>query len=205
MNRTRQIPAVDANIRDKILQQPEIPAQAKIRPNYSPYNQGHMINQPRRNMGNFFNKLRSGNTQALLSNSCSSMREFCNNVQNITTDLSNLLSSIENILPIVTTYLSVTQPRETIAVAPETPRLSGQYEATLQNAMTASPKPTMPLQSNNYQRPQQNPPPAPTKPAPVIAENMPKQPRPEDIQQLLENPLVKNLLTSFMQNTSAKK
>ena len=37
-------------------------------------------------------------------------------------------------------------------------------------------------------------------PAPTIA----KQPRPEDIQQLLENPLVKNLLSSFVQNTAGK-
>ena len=45
---------------------------------------------------------------------------------------------------------------------------------------------------------------APTTQPSASATNLPRQPRPEDIQQLLENPLVKNLLSSFVQNTASK-
>lgn len=52
-----------------------------------------------------------------------------------------------------------------------------------------------------------NPPKPPceaTIPVSTPSTNLPRQPRPEDIQQLLENPLVKNLLSSFVQNTAPK-
>lgn len=127
----------------------------------------------RRNNVSILQRLRQSNTQALITGSCSNMREFCSSIQGITTEVNNLLTSIENFLPLINTYLSSIQPRETIAISsPET-------ENTATNKVPTANTCTNPT-------------------------TLPKL-RPEDIQQLLENPLVKNLLSSFVQNTALPK
>ena len=131
-------------------------------------------NCPRRNNISLLQRLRQSSTQALIVGSCSNMREFCTSIQGITTEVNNLLSTIENFLPLLNTYLNATQTRETIAISPANP-----------------PKP--PCETTNA-----------TIPVSTPSTNLPRQPRPEDIQQLLENPLVKNLLSSFVQNSAPK-
>lgn len=178
MTRTRQISAVDATMRNRVLNQTHSPnAQGKQR-GY-PCNCSHAS---RGNTGGLLQKLRSGNTQSLLSGGCSSMREFCDSVQSVTTDLSGLLASIENILPLISTCLSMVQAKDTIPVI-----------ASMANAPA-----TLPLTTPNTQLSHQSPKPPATRP------ESGKQPRPEDIQQLLENPMVKNILASFMQNMANK-
>ena len=127
----------------------------------------------RRNNSSILHRLRQSNTQALITGSCSNMREFCSSIQGITAEVNNLLTSIENFLPLINTYLNSIQPRETIAIS------SPEAENTAQNKVPAANTGTNPT-------------------------TLPKL-RPEDIQQLLENPLVKNLLSSFVQNAALPK
>lgn len=193
MTRARQIAAVDSNMRDKVLQSPNF----RSRPTANGYsNNGYAF--PRNNAPGLLYRLRSTNASHLIMSGCGSMRDFCNNVQTITNDINNLLTSVESILPIVSTYLSLTPAKETIPVTPESPRLNGEViPATSPSApqpqpmeqAAASPAQitTRPTQNNNINMA------AP----PMSPGNMPKL-RPEDIQQLLNNPLVKNLMTSFM-------
>lgn len=157
----RHISAIDISQKERPLEQ------AYNRPNYPIY-------PLRRNNASILQKLRQSNTQALITGSCSNMREFCSSIQGITAEVNNLLTSIENFLPLINTYLNSIQPRETIAITP--------------SEQSANPMP------NNT--PKESGTPAPSA--------LPKL-RPEDIQQLLDNPLVKNLLTGFMQSAAQSK
>ena len=165
MSRMRQIPVTEVTQHERMVSQTM--SQPVMRPTANNFRM--------RSRKNAVNKFRLSDTPALLSNGCSSVREFCNNVQNITADLNHLIGSVENILPLLTNYLAAIQARNLSAEQP--------------SAMEP------PIEVSAPERPVQQPQPAAqqqTQAAPM--------PRPEDIQQLLENPLVKNLLTSFMQN-----
>lgn len=171
MTRTRQIAAVDSQMRDKALNRPSPAAY----PPYGGYN-------PRPSL---LYRLRSSNAPRALLSGCGSMREFCSSVQSITNDINNLLVSIENILPIVATYLSLPPAKD-----PDPAPLSSRPPAMA----TAEPTETTPM----LQSPASNTLPSncpPTNPATNNA--MPKL-RPEDIQQLLNNPLVKNLMANIL-------
>lgn len=156
----RHISAID-------ISQKERPPEAPFtrRESYPAYPQ-------RRSNTSLLQKLRQSNTQALITGSCSNMREFCSSIQGITAEINNLLTSVENFLPLINTYLNSVQPRETISITPP------EQPAAAINKMQAEPIATAPT--------------------------LPKL-RPEDIQQLLENPLVKNLLSSFVQNAAQAK
>ena len=177
MSRMRQIPVTDVTLQERVINQnvshpvmrPAAP-NCRVRPRKVPAS-----------------KFRLSDTPALISNGCSSGREFCNNVQSITVDLNNLIGSVESILPLLTTYLTALQARSMPAEQPP-----------------AATEP--PIEVTAVHRPEEQPA-APTAPtaqttAPAAPINTPPIPRPEDIQQLLENPLVKNLLNNFMHSAS---
>lgn len=176
MSRMRQIPITE------VTQQERVASQNVSHPVTRPAAPTCRVRSRKAPAGKF----RLSDTPTLISNGCSSVREFCNNVQSITVDLNNLIGSVESMLPLLTTYLTVLQARNLPA------------EQT-----TAANEP--PIEVTPIQRPVEQPA-APTAAtvqtaAPSTATNTPPLPRPEDIQQLLENPLVKNLLTNFMHNT----
>lgn len=177
MSRMRQIPVMDVTQQERVINQtvshpvmrPAAP-NCRVRPRKAPAS-----------------KFRLSDTPTLISNGCSSVREFCNNVQSITVDLNNLIGSVESILPLLTTYLTALQARNMPAEQP-----------------TAANEP--PIEVTPVHRPEEQPmtPTAPTAQTntPTTPMNAPPIPRPEDIQQLLENPLVKNLLNNFMHNAA---
>lgn len=172
MSRMRQIPAMDVTQREKVMNQ-NMPhpvtrptaSTCRVRPRKMPAN-----------------KFRLSDTPTLLSNGCSSVREFCNSVQSITVDLNNLIGSVESILPLVTTYLAAVQARN---MPPEQQVAEPPIDVVAPNRVEPVIEPPKPAA-------------APTT-APMAPNAMP---RPEDIQQLLENPLVKNLLTNFIQGSA---
>lgn len=185
MSRMRQVPVMDVTQRERAINQ-ELThnqnlahSQNLSHPAMRPTAPGCRV-RPRRSPAG---KFRLSDTPALLSSGCSSVREFCNSVQSITVDLNNLIGSVESILPLLTTYLTALQARN----MPNEPQ-----NAEPPIDVTASPREEEP-----------QPQPAPQTPAAPAASATPQpaMPRPEDLQQLLENPLVKNLLTSFIQNT----
>ena len=159
------------------------------------------------------NKMRLSDTPALLSTGCSSLREFCNGVQNITADLNNLIGSVESILPLLTTYLSMlqtrTMPEQTMADTPIDVPVPDR--PTEPQTSAAQPMPS-PVQHPNASA-EANPHPmqqaamsqqtaaTPSSGAQSVPMQQMPMPRPEDLQQLLENPLVKNLMANFMQGT----
>lgn len=177
MSRMRQVPVMEVTQRERVIDQnlnqhvshpamrPAAPS-CRVRPRKSPVG-----------------KFRLSDTPTLLSNGCSSVREFCNSVQSITVDLNNLIGSVESILPLLTTYLTALQARSMPA---EPPAAEPPIDVAAPNRPETPPQQTVC-------------PAAPTAPAAAPAQPT-AMPRPEDIQQLLENPLVKNLLTSFVQN-----
>lgn len=173
MSRMRQVPVMDVTQREKAMTH-TLP-NANVRPAAQPF-------RPRsRKVPS--NKLRLSDTPALLSSGCNSVREFCNNVQNITMDLNQLINSVENILPLLTAYITALQTRNqnTDPISVETP-----IEVSAPNR--PEPEPVHPTQ--------------PARPNPSAAVQAPPTPRPEDLQQLLENPLVKNLMANFMKTTA---
>ena len=107
-------------------------------------------------------KFRLSEAPNMISNGCTSLREFCNSIQSITIDLNHLLNSVENLLPLLTTYL-----------------------ATVQNKSNNQPLPLVEQEK--------------AAPVPQVTQ-APNVPSPEDMQQLLDNPLIKNILNSFIQN-----
>ena len=173
MSRMRQIPVMDITQRERVINQNL--SHPVMRPTPPPCRV-----RPRRGT---INKFRLSDTPALISTGCSSVREFCNNVQSITVDLNNLIGSVESILPLLTTYLTALQAR---SMPSEQPVMAEPPIDVAASAHTEQPimRPT-----------------APTMPNAAVA-SAPPVPKPEDIQQLLENPLVKNLLNSFLQGTS---
>lgn len=185
MSRSRQIPAVDINARERVLNQPHPQSQ----PNKPRPNAYHYPMQQKRPVNNIMQKIRSGNAQSLISGSCSSMRDFCSNVQSITSDINNLLTSIETILPIIGTYLSATQAKETIPIPTSAPAVNEPVKQAYNLSQPKANQPTATAGNNNASNINN------TRP-----DNALKQPRPEDLQQFLENPLVKNVLNNFMQN-----
>ncbi len=176
MSRMRQVPVMDVTQRESVINQNlSHPAMRPAAPTCRV--------RPRRMPAN---KFRLSDTPALLSSGCSSVREFCNSVQSITVDLNNLIGSVESILPLLTTYLTALQARNMPAEAqaaepPIDVAAPNRVETPPQQASHTTAAPTAPT-------------------APITPSQPAAMPRPEDIQQLLENPLVKNLLTSFMQN-----
>ena len=165
MNRTtRQVSAIDITQKERALE-PANPIRREP-PRFPCYCQ-------RRSNTSLLQRLRQSSTQALITGSCSNMREFCTSIQGITAEVNNILNAIENFLPLLNTYLNTAQTRETISISPA--NLPKQPSETISTPQTSPSSPTFP-----------------------------RQPRPEDIQQLLENPLVKNLLSSFVQNTAPK-
>lgn len=108
MSRMRQIPVTDVTLQERVINQnvshpvmrPAAP-NCRVRPRKVPAS-----------------KFRLSDTPALISNGCSSVREFCNNVQSITVDLNNLIGSVESILPLLTTYLTALQARSMPAEQP---------------------------------------------------------------------------------------
>lgn len=101
MSRMRQIPVTEVTQHERMVSQTM--SQPVMRPTANNFRM--------RSRKNAVNKFRLSDTPALLSNGCSSVREFCNNVQNITADLNHLIGSVENILPLLTTYLAAIQAR----------------------------------------------------------------------------------------------
>lgn len=180
MSRTRQISAVDVKMREQI--RPTFSSQRGRTNYYVPMN--YSKNRP-----SLINRLRSGNTQAILTNGCNSMRDLCSSVQSITNDITNLLNSVESILPIIATYLSA-PPKETISISPETAKMNESHHETLNAANV--PEQQRPVVTPQPAQPQ-------TVQQPTNQQNAPRL-RPEDIQKFLENPLVKNIITNFMQN-----
>lgn len=190
MSRMRQIPVMDITQREKLMQQNQSTGLGNITP---PAGHPSMHNTMRPAQMNHrarvrkvpAAKFRLSDTPALIAGGCSSVREFCNNVQNITMDLNNLIGSVESMVPLLNTYLTVLQSRSAIAEQELDPpiEVTARESAPANHACTAGQSPFVQSQ------PQQNP---ATMTAPML--------RPEDIQNLLENPLVRNLLNGFMQN-----
>ena len=145
MSRMRQVPALDVT-------------QTKTYPNNT-----IAPSTCQRRTNNSAPKFRLSEAPGMISNGCTSLREFCNSIQSITIDLNHLLNSVESLLPLLTAYL-----------------------ATVQNRNNTQPAPPVIEQEK-------------AAPAPQVAQ-APNVPGPEDIQQLLDNPLVKNILNSFMQS-----
>lgn len=173
MSRMRQIPVMDITQQEKVMTQNTPAPHSVMRPTAPTCRM-----RPRRVPAN---KFRLSDTPTLLSNGCSSVREFCNSVQSITVDLNNLIGSVESILPLVTTYLAAVQARN---MPPEQPVAEPPIDVAAPSRVEPVIEPPRPA-------------------APATAPMAPNaMPRPEDIQQLLENPLVKNLLTNFIQGSS---
>lgn len=196
MSRMRQIPIMDVRQQERMLQQNQ---SAGTNPGgaYTPMCHPPVCNSVRpvptgcksRGRRPSAAKFRLSDTPALISTGCSSMRQFCNNVQNITVDLNHLIGSVESMLPLLNTYLSALQNRN----ASQEMSLEPPIEVTAQSPVTKAVPPQHAASA------------AAQKPSP---ETMPpangavSMPRPEDIQALLENPLVHNLLNGFMQNSA---
>ncbi len=192
MSRMRQVPVMDVTQRERAINQDLLHNQ-NLTHNQNPAHPAMRPTAPTcrvRPRKSPVGKFRLSDTPALMSSGCSSVREFCNSVQSITVDLNNLIGSVESILPLLTTYLTALQARN------------------MPNEPQSAEPPIDVTATNRVEEPQPQPAPhapaAPTAPAAPAAAATPVQPsampRPEDLQQLLENPLVKNLLTSFIQN-----
>ena len=175
MSRMRQVPVMDITLREKAMNRnlPNVvakPVPQNVRP------------RPKKLPAA---KLRLSDAPALLSSGCSSVREFCTGIQHITTDLNQLVSSIENILPLLTVYMTALQTRSIPldSAIPDTPM-------DMPMRHTFEPQPVQTEKTS-----------APSVPDSVPSADVPvpPMPGPEDIQQLLDNPLVKNLMNSFMQ------
>lgn len=110
---------------------------------------------------------------ALLSSGCHSVKELCTHVQHITADLNQLVNSVEHMLPLLTAYVTALQTRN---IMPE-----------------SLPEPAL-KETELYRIA----PEIPVKPEPPIQPQM--TPSPDDLQQLFNNPLVQNMMQSFMQN-----
>ena len=190
MSRMRQIPVMDITQREKMIQQSQ-PAGMEYVAHPPMQNAGRPVQmncRPRVRKAPV-SRFRLSDTPALIAGGCSSVREFCNNVQNITMDLNHLIGSVERIVPLLNTYLSMMQNRSISAEQELEPpiemgsddfRMQCCNEKPLKQNCETYAANTVPIE------------PAAAKTAPM--------PRPEDIQALLENPLVRNLLNGFMQN-----
>ncbi len=117
-------------------------------------------------------KLHLSDAPALLSSGCHSVKELCTHIQHITTDLNQLASSVEHMLPLLTAYVSALQTRNSIAES--IPAAASKEPELYRPVPEVSEKPETPAQPQ-------------------------MMPSAEDMQQLLNNPLVQNLMQSFMQ------
>ena len=185
MSRMRQIPAMDVSQRDRMLEQNQ---SATIKNNtraYPPvYNNTRPVQamcRPRMRKPPAA-KFRLSDAPALISTGCSSVRQLCSNVQNITMDLNNLMGSVESMVPLINTYLTVLQNRTAIPEQEPEPPIEILAKA-------CSPRHEEPHTAQTN---------AQTEPSTSTA--VPPMPRPEDMKALLENPVVRNLLTGLMQN-----
>lgn len=193
MSRMRQVPVLDVQQQERYLgqsapqprnQQPGVPGYPNSNYHYSHYHNNASNNYNNNYNSNYNNsrsrrpiniapKFRLSEAPDLISNGCSSIREFCTGIQSITIDLNNLLSSVESILPLLTTYLATVQAKNSVPPEEEKKEKRPSIDVYPVQEATA---------------------------APAQQPKMPSMPGPEDIQQLLESPLVKNILASFMQN-----
>ncbi len=218
MSRTRQIPVMDITQRERMLHQAHPQNEPSATYNQPPY---HPMARPMqspcrpRAKKSIAAKFRLSDTPSLISNGCSSVRQLCNNVQNITMDLNNLIGSVENMVPLLNTYLAVVQSRNAASEQELEPPIDVTvrdcstgactiHEHTPQTQSTKEPMmndQTAQQTASSAQAQPQQPINNPSSNIPNGSASMtPPMPRPEDIQQLLENPLVRNLLTGFMQN-----
>ena len=183
MSRMRQVPVMDVTQKEKAMNR-NLP-NASVRPAAQSF-------RPRARKAAAA-RLRLSDTPGLLSSGCSSLREFCNGVQNITVDLNNLIGSVESILPLLNVYIAALQTR----TAPLEPSAA---EAPIEVTAAERQEPQAASAPQTVQQP--NRPAAPAAPVQsAVQPQTPPMPRPEDLQQLLENPLVKNLMANFMKNT----
>ncbi len=182
MSRMRQIPAMDVSQRDKLLEQNQFSGMKNTARAYPPvYSGGRPVCRSRMRKPPAA-KFRLSDAPSLISTGCSSVRQLCSNVQNITMDLNNLMGSVESMVPLLNTYLTVLQNRNVIPEQELEPPIEVSVkDCPIQQKAT-------PIAKDCTQ---------PSSVAPNMAAPMP---RPEDMKALLENPLVRNLLTSFMQN-----
>ncbi len=190
MSRMRQIPVMDITQREKLMQQNQSTglgntAQSAGHPPMHNSIRPVQMNHRARVRKAPAAKFRLSDTPALIAGGCSSVREFCNSVQSITMDLNNLIGSVESMVPLLNTYLTLLQSRSAIAEQELEPpiEVSTRESTSTNHGCTAGQSSFAPSQ------PQQSP----------TSMSTP-MPRPEDIQSLLENPLVRNLLNGFMQN-----
>lgn len=180
MSRMRQVPVMDVTQKEKAMNR-NLP-NASVRPAAQNFRPRTRKASPA--------KLRLSDTPGLLSSGCSSLREFCNGVQNITVDLNNLIGSVESILPLLNVYITALQTRTA-------PLETSATEAPIEVTSAERPEPQAACAPQTVQQPA-----APAAPVQSAAQpQTPPMPRPEDLQQLLENPLVKNLMANFMKNT----
>ena len=181
MSRMRQIPIMDVSKKEKILQQnqpigrpPTVCVPRSMCPNCRP-----------RTRKISATKFRLTDAPALISNGCSSVREFCNSVQHITVDLNQLIGSVENMVPLLNLYLTTMQNRSIAIEDDLEPPIDLPSCEPRKTTVVNQPEPTCQACHSSQQN--------------HTAINPPK---PEDIQQLLENPLVRNLLNGFIQNNA---
>ena len=180
MSRMRQVPVMDVTQKEKAMNR-NLP-NTTARPAAQSFRPRTRKAAPA--------KLRLSDTPGLLSSGCSSLREFCNGVQNITVDLNNLIGSVESILPLLNVYITALQTRTASLDSSAT-------EVPIEVTAAERPEP----QAVSVSQPAQQPNRPDTSSIPAQSSTQPQMPRPEDLQQLLENPLVKNLMANFMQNT----
>lgn len=188
MSRMRQIPVMDVTQRERMMQQTQpVRETMGMQSPMMCHPQSHPIQPVRPRVRKApMAKFRLSDTPALIAGGCHSVRQLCNSVQNITVDLNNLVGSVESMVPLLNTYVTVLQSRNAIAEQDAEPPIEvSAKESSLQNREpSAAFPPSSGAQSHNS-----------------AAANAPV-PRPEDIQALLENPLVRNLLNGFMQNSA---
>lgn len=171
MSRMRQVPVMDITQREKAMSR-NLPV-INIRP-ASPAVCARAKKPPAA-------KLRLSDAPGLLSSGCHSVKEVCNHIQHITTDLNQLASSVEHMLPLLSAYVTALQTRGSAPELkePEHYRLAAKDAEKEPELYLFTPK-------------------IPAKPEIPIEPQM--TPSPDDLQQLLNNPLVQNMMQSFMQN-----
>lgn len=205
MSRMRQIPIMDVRQQERMLQQNQSTG-ANLGGTCPPmchppmYNHARPVStgcKPRMRKPPAV-KFRLSDAPALISTGCSSVRQLCSNVQNITVDLNNLIGSVESMLPLLNTYLTVMQSRcatQEAEIAPPIDVTARECPGQMDSAPHCT-EHTCPPPPKEHAMPH-----APSHSA-ASSNTAAPMPHPEDIQALLENPLVRNLLNGFMQNSA---
>ena len=196
MSRMRQIPVMDINQREKMLTQNRSPKEPAYASGQSSCPTA--LHPMQMNCRPCYRKLptakfRLTDTPSLIRSGCNSVREFCNGVQHITVDLNHLVSSVESMLPLLTTYLSVLQNRNAMITQDAEPVIPSEpvIESAQTYTQTAAPTTNTSTSNSTSTHPQS---------ISQSIQSMPPMPQLEDIEQLLEHPLVHNLLNAMIQN-----